>query len=192
MFTVIGNMIACVFWGVLISSILTGLLFYLPKAIHMRFGYTPPYILLLIIFFLFSTFQVTLLTGGFKAKRYIKTAENLVVSVLAETGYSQENLPPDEFGTLTGKLKEALPIPEASLHDAIGKLKQSGKQPASPDLLAQGLGKTIRTEINLYIWRRSGWIIAGFLLSAFLLASNAQKQDRRKNTRKRNYSDLTY
>ena len=181
MFTVIGNIIACVFWGVLISSILTGLLFCLPKAIHMRFGYTPPYILLLIIFFLFSAFQATLLTGGFKAKKYIKTAENLAISVLAETGYSPESLPPDEFGTLTGKLKEALPIPEASL-----------QQPSSPDLLAQGLGKTIRTEINLYIWRRSGWIIAGFLLSAFLLASNAQKQDRRKNARKRNYSDLTY
>lgn len=130
MFTVIGNIIACVFWGVLISSILTGLLFCLPKAIHMRFGYTPPYILLLIIFFLFSAFQATLLTGGFKAKKYIKTAENLAISVLAETGYSPESLPPDEFGTLTGKLKEALPIPEASLHDAIGKLKQSGKQPS--------------------------------------------------------------
>lgn len=41
MFTVIGNIIACVFWGVLISSILTGLLFCLPKAIHMRFRIYP-------------------------------------------------------------------------------------------------------------------------------------------------------
>lgn len=50
MFTVMGSLISCLFWGVVTGLILTGLLFYLPKAIYVRFGYTLPLLLLLVAF----------------------------------------------------------------------------------------------------------------------------------------------
>lgn len=191
MFTVMGSLIACIFWGFLTGLILTGLLFYLPKAIYMRFGYTPPLLLLLVTFFFFSTFQATLFTGAVKAKSYVRSAESLVVSAIPKYNLSADGADAKDLAALAGTLKDVLPLPDAYLQDAVSKLVQAGAHTSSPEVLAKNVGQVLRSEINRYLWRRTGWLAVVFALTAFLLVSGAKKQDRRQPVR-RNYDDLVY
>jgi hypothetical protein len=53
MFYFVTDIVMCVCWGLLISLILTGGLFYLPKLLVARYRYTPLHIALLAIVFCF-------------------------------------------------------------------------------------------------------------------------------------------
>lgn len=191
MFTVMGSLFVCVIWGGLTGLILTGLLFYLPKAIHVRFGYTPLLLLLLVVFFLFSSLQATLFTGAVKAKSYVNAAESLIIAAIPAYDFSAGNTNQNEVAVYTELLKEMLPLPETYLREVAVKLQQTAGQVSSPEQFAQNISRSLRSQINGYMWRRAGWIIAGIALTAFLLLSSAKKQGRQQTVR-RNYDDLIY
>lgn len=191
MFTVMGSLIACLFWGVVTGLILTGLLFYLPKAIYVRFGYTLPLLLLLVAFFFVSTFQATLFTGAVKAKSYVKSAESLIVSAIPDYNVTAHEADAKELAALTGTLKDVLPLPDSYLKDAADKLAQLDSHTSSPEVLTQNIGRVLRSEINRYLWRRVGWMAVFLVLTAFLLVAGAKKQDKPQPVR-RNYDDLVY
>ncbi|MDR1130291.1 MAG: hypothetical protein LBK96_04855 [Prevotellaceae bacterium] len=169
MFQVIGNLMASVFWGVLIALLLTVILVYFPRMIYSRYGHKLAGIVLLIAGFCFFTFQSMLWVGGFKLKGYIPS-----VGQVEQLGIAVERA--DTFGD---ELANAYPM----LKPFIGKTEQETIRQSFSDQtdLITFYVREVRHKINRYLWRRTGWIAAGLLLLGCWLANDASKQSRRQN-----------
>lgn len=177
MFTVIGDIFTCILWGTVISILLTGMLFYIPKAISTRYSYSPIYLLLLLITLGYFLFQTTLLMGGFKMKKYTTDIEQITRT------YLQAN--PSQLNNMAGQLNATCPGLEKYVNSATEALAGQSDKLNNPAAFTAAFNKAIRLEINLYIWRRIGWTATGLLLIGLLLIRDANRQEKSQNTRRR-------
>lgn len=185
MFTVIEDFFICALWGIISSLLLTGVLFYIPKAIHARYVYSPVYLLLLLMALVYFLFQTTLFTGAVKVKKYIIHAEQI-----AQSHYqvNPDNLSDSQSNpkNITKVLSAKYPMLEKYIHSAAETISTVPGVSDNPDAFISTLGKQIRTEVNFYIWRRTGWIVSGLLLFGFVLARNSSRQEKQQTPRRKN------
>ncbi|MBP3518805.1 MAG: hypothetical protein J6K31_10505 [Parabacteroides sp.] len=75
-----GNILGCLLGGFLLSLLLTGICYLIPKGMYAHPQHSVGSIAVLLVSFFFFLFQSTLLVGGFKAKRYVGQAKAAVES----------------------------------------------------------------------------------------------------------------
>jgi hypothetical protein len=163
-FSIAGNLLASVFWGVLIAVALTVAMFKFPKMIHTGYGHTPAGWLLLCAGFVFFTVQATLCVGGGKLKGYIPT-----VRQIEQTGIA------GQADALYGELTARYPM----LEPFVGKQLMEKQTFTDATEAITFFVRLARTKINHYMWRRVAWIAGGILLLGICFANSASKQSRR-------------
>jgi hypothetical protein len=170
MFYVIGDLIASVFWGVLIALLLTAALYFLPGMIYARYRHTLAGGILLVAGFCFFTFQATLCVGGFKLKGYIPSALQI-----EQFGGGATTL--KELGR---ELTEQYPALEKHIRKITDNDGTAQKESATVADLAQFVRAGLYRRVNNYIRRRAGWIVGGIFLPGFYFVNNASRQNRRR------------
>ncbi len=155
MFTIIGNTIICIFWGIVISGILTILLFKITKALCPSYSrsFLSGLILFILSIFLFA--QSAMLAGAIYAKGYV----NNINAAAGQAGQIKQKIS-DEYPIISSYLNQ-LNITDVSAGDtAIAFIKE------------------IKSIINYYIMRRILWM-AGFMMTGMAVLRLCTPRQRR-------------
>lgn len=155
MFTIIGNTIICIFWGIVISGILTILLFKITKALCPSYSLSFLSGLTLFIFSIFLFAQSAMLVGAIYAKGYVN-------DINAAAG---------QAGQIKQKISDEYPIVSSYLN-------QINVTDVSAENTAIAFIKEIKSIINYYIMRRILWM-AGFMMAGMAVLRLCTSRQRR-------------
>lgn len=167
MFAVLGDILASLFWGLLISLVLISVIFLLDRAFQPNNCFSAKKLIALLLGFVFFLFQSTLLVGGLKARNYVRPLENaLRMSDLPSISQGQDGVSPQ---ALINPLIDQYPMLEKYITEAIQELSERPGQPSGLPA-SQVISDNLRSKVSYYTWRRAGWLAGGFCaLLAFLL-----------------------
>lgn len=154
MFTLIGNTIACIFWGIIISGVLTTLLFRIMKALCPSASLTFPSGLTLFILSIFLFAQSVMLTGAIYAKGYVKDIDKIT----GQTG---------DAGQIKQKISTEYPFVSSYLNPI-----------NVTDVSAISIIKEIKSLINYYIMRRILWM-TGLMIAGMVVLRLCTPRTRR-------------
>jgi hypothetical protein len=175
MFYIVGSIVSCIIWGVLLALLLTAILFYLPGMLSARYGFTFAGLLLLVAGFCFFTFQSTLLAGGFKVKGYIPSANQIEQLGIGQTS-------PEAFGE---ELINRYPALQTHIRKIMEESSGMQREFSTVTESVRFIRAKLYRMVNNYIWRRVGWIVGGMFLLGFYFVNDASKQSRRTVVRRK-------
>jgi len=173
MFYVIGELVGCIFWGVLIAVGLSVLLFFIPRLLNPNYSFSPLAIISLVVIFLFLSFQSTLLVGSIKVKGYLPTKKQ-ILSILPEIKNEKFSLA--TFQATARELTADYPMLESFIETAAESLQGAGTNISSLADLADYYSNKIHSLVNKYMLRRIAWIAGGILLLTFYLYKDSSRQ----------------
>lgn len=172
MFTFIGNIIACIAWGIVISVILLIVLHIIMKALYPSYSLSIPSICVLFILFIFLFAQSAMLAGAIYAKGYVDDIETLAVSLIHETGHMSKQLTPTEqTKEMIRKIEKECP----ALSSYLSKI-DTGTITGGGTVIASALARDLKSEINYYILRRVLWLAGMMLAGRILLVCTRRNQ----------------
>lgn len=180
----IGNIISCVFSGLLLGMILTGILFFIPKGLYSHYEMKSGTCVLIIIFFFFFWFHFVLLVSGFKVKNKIPTNAQ-IESFFQHTQIVELNgvIDGEDVRKINSMLSQQYPV----IGTILKKIQIDSKKPLNLHQIVQLYHKQIHSGINKFIWRHVMWISICFFLSLFFLVKDVNNFKKRKiyrNTRR--------
>lgn len=172
MFTFIGNIIACIAWGTIISVMLLIILHIVMKALYPSYSLSIPGACILFLLFIFLFAQSAMLTGAMYAKGYVDDIEVLAVSLIHETGHASKQLTSTEqTKEMIRKIEKEYP----ALSSYLSKI-DTGTITGGGTAIAIALARNLKSEINYYILRRVLWLAGMMLTGRILLACTRRKQ----------------
>ena len=181
MFAVLGDILGSIGWGILISVLLLILICVLNKSFNGRASFTLLNVFLLIVGFFFFLFQSTLLVGGIKAKDYINNVETLLHAFSSEISYA--SLDEQQMQEAVRLLASEYPILETYAEDVSEEISGYLAETDVPLNFVEVIGYSLRAVINMYIFRRIGWLVFGFLLLTIGVIYAGSKNTVRTSTR---------
>lgn len=183
MFTMIGNIMGCVFGGLFITSILIFVLYILLKALYNPFRTSITGVIATFMLFILLFIQGALMTGAFYAKGY---ADDMCTWTLEAIHSSQKS--GGEFMTsneIEGIKRQAEKIfPQLSSYISDLNVKELNEGSTSTTL---ALTKSIKSLINRYILRRVLWM-AGIMTAGGILLGWTRKKEGTINRQSNYYS----
>lgn len=178
MFAVIGNVIACVFWGAIISLIICALFYVIVKLFYPNYSFSITSGILLSSLAIFLFIQSFLLMGANYVKGYTEEIGSVVLTVVNNTedavrmmALDVQNSVDAALNTVNGqvdiaKIKDAL----VSEYPVLGKyidgwvgIKGIALN-SSPTQIAAAVVNGVNGQINAYIWRRVFWMLGAVVL----------------------------
>ena len=164
MFTIIGNAIICIFWGLLIASILTFILYFMLKALYGNFRMSITGMAMCFILFILLFVQGTLMAGAFHAKGYVDDMGTFVLEMIRNNqGNMGELTSSGEAEKAKRQISEAFPM--LSSYISYLNAEELGSRSTSA---AIAVTRGIKSLINWYILRRVLWM-AGMMITGGVL-----------------------
>lgn len=172
MFTFIGNIIACIAWGTIISVMLLIILHIIMKALYPSYSLSIPSTCVLFVLFIFLFAQSTMLAGAIYAKGYVDDIETLTISLIHETGHASKQLTSTEQAKeMIQKIEKEYP----ALSSYLNKI-DTATITGGGTAIAIALSRDLKSEINYYILRRVLWLAGMMIAGRILLACTRRKQ----------------
>lgn len=171
MFTMIGNIVACVFWGLLIASILIFVLYILLKALYNPFRMSIAGTIATFILFILLFIQGTLMTGAFYAKGYADDMYTWTLEAIRSSGESADRGMTNEAEEIKRQVKLNFP-PLSSYISGLNAEELKGGSTS----VALALTKNIKSLINRYILQRVLWM-AGIMTVGGILLGWTRKRE---------------
>ena len=172
MFTFIGNIIACIAWGIILSVMLLVILHIVMKALCPSYSLSLPGACVFFILFIFLFAQSVMLAGALYAKGYVDDMETLAVSLIHETGHASKQLTSTEQAKeMIRKIEKEYP----SLSSHLNKINTTDIT-GGGTAIAIALTRDLKSEINYYMLRRVLWLAGMMLAGRILLACVKRKQ----------------
>ena len=178
MFAVIGNVIACVFWGTIISLAICTLFYICVKLFYPNYSFSIFSGILLSSLAIFLFIQSFLLMGANYVKDYTEEIGNVVLTVVSDTEDTVRLMALDVQNSVDAalnmvdrqvdiaKIKDAL----VSEYPVLGKyidgwvgIKDIALN-SSPTQIAAAVVSGVNGQINAYIWRRTFWMLGAVVL----------------------------
>lgn len=172
MFTFIGNIMACIAWGTIISVMLLITLHIVMKALYPSYSLSILGACVLFVLFIFLFAQSVMLVGALYAKGYVEDVEKLTVSLIHETGHASKQLTSTEQSKeIIQKIEKEYP----ALSSYLSKI-DTGTITGGGTAVVIALARDLKSEINYYILRRVLWLAGMMLTGRILLACTRRKQ----------------
>lgn len=177
---IFGNIIACIFWGLLIAVALTAGIYVLCSILRPDSSSNPISWCVHAVLLILLWVQSALLVGGFKAKSYVN---DLCVSAneLIQPGKdsAQEIMDAiEDFDVVRDQLADEYPVLSPLLNSletsAVTAYMEQGHS------LADYLGVSTRSWLNSYLWRRVWWAL-GFIVVAVVILIKGNNSAQRKS-----------
>ena len=160
----IGNIVACVFWGALIAIVLTAVVCLFCRVLMPGKASNALSLAVLAVFLLFAGFQATLMVGAMYAKGYVGDisdyASALVDEANGQIGSSAQNLD-ETIHQIEREYPVARVITGRINTDALQEYTDQGLS------IADYIADMLRSTLNWYVWRRVLWIL-GFAVVAMM------------------------
>lgn len=161
-FEVLSYAIGSLFWILLFTVLILGLLFFLIKSFYAKQVYTPLSFIAGGILFSLLLFQAVCICGAFKLKSLAGDIELSINQYIPEELNSFEHkLTTDESQALVEKLKNDYP-----LFGNIGEMDFRGRNMMQ---IAETIPAELYNFLNRYIWRRIGWSLFFIVLGVFIV-----------------------
>lgn len=162
-FEVLSYAIGSLFWSLLFTVLVLGLLFFLVKTFYTKQVYTPLSFIAGGVLFGLLFFQAVCICGAFKLK---SLTDDIVLSINQyipeESKSSEHKFTTDEIHALAENLKTDYPL----FGNIIGEVDFRGHN-------TMGIGEAMTGEfckfLNGYIWRRVGWSLSFITLGGFIM-----------------------
>lgn len=175
MFAIVGDVIACVFWGFLISLTLTLLFFCAIKLFYPTYSYSIVSGVLLAVLAIFLFIQSFLLMGANYVKDYTGGIGNLALTVIGETENTIRLMSAD-INPVTNAVEGQVDInaiksaivaeyPVVSKYIEGWENLQGIAADATPTQIASAIVDGVNGEINAYIGRRVFWMLGAMMLA---------------------------
>lgn len=173
MFYLIGEFISSILWGALIAIALVLVLWYLPKLISTYYSHSAPGIILLVIAFLFMSFQSTLLVGGIKAKKLLPSVEQITSLIPGSSSTT-------DIMSVSAQIVNEYPILRSYINDITNQIDARYETLSNISEIAAYYHKSIKGYINSYMWRRIMWLAGCIILVGLYLFNSAYKHSKTK------------
>lgn len=162
---ILGTIIACIFWGLLIAVALTALVYVLSSLLRPANAQNPVTWIVHGVLLVLLWVQSALLVGGFKAKGYVSdlcASANELIQTGEDTAQGVMDTIED-FDVVRGQLASEYPVVRPLLDQldasAVTAYMEQGHS------LADYIGDSTRSWLNAYLWRRVWWA-QGFVVVA--------------------------
>lgn len=155
MLTLAGHLFGCLFWGLLIALILTGISIFIAKGISNK---TPNFIVAAVLFILLA-YQSILAVGSLYARSYVEDVRQLVEDIVASA--------PDSESTaeLAETVSENFPaIPEK----IIKNMADLNETTSNVRNIADQMANSLKKSLTSYLWERIAWA-SGFMIIGIVL-----------------------
>lgn len=164
MFTIIGNTIACIFWGLLIASILIFILYAMLKVLYGNFRMSITGMAMCFILSILLFVQGTLMAGAFYAKGCVDDMGTFVLEMIRNNqGNVSEFTTSSEAEKAKRQISEAFPLLSSYISHLNAEELGSGSTS-----MAIAVTRGIKSLINWYILRRVLWM-AGMMITGGVL-----------------------
>ncbi len=178
MFAVIGNVIACVFWGAVISLVICILFYFCLKLFYPTYSFSIVSCISLLALAIFLFIQSFLLMGANYVKNYTEEMGNIALSFISGTEDAVRLMASDvqnsvdaTLNTIDGQvdidaIKDALLSEYPILNKYIDGWDnlQGIAVNSSPTQIAGAVVDGVNGEVNAYIWRRVFWMLGAVVL----------------------------
>lgn len=171
MFTFIGNIIVCIFWGIVIASILILILYLILKSLYSAFRMSMTGMATSIILFILLFAQGTLMAGALYAKGYVDETGTLALEVISNSQESAgEPVTPDEAEKAKREISDAFLL----LSPYISNLdtEELGGRSTS---VAIAMTRGIKSLIDWYILRRVLWMTVMVITGGMLMGWSGKR-----------------
>ncbi len=176
MFTIFGNAIACILWGVLIAVVLTIFLYVLMKMLHASFSLNLCGFFIMLLTFILFFAQGAMMAGAMYAKGYVDEMGVMVVNLINQTEQSFNQLAPvEQIRHIKHLVNEEYPV----LSPYMKQLELSTVKEGSA-AIAVTIVNEVKSLADFYMLRRVFWIV-GIMLASSLLVGWIGKRNGTKN-----------
>lgn len=154
MFSVIGNVVACVCWGAVISLVICVLFFLCIRLFYPQYSFSIASGFSLAVLAIFLFIQSFLLVGANSVKDYTEGIGNVTLSVISDTRADME--------TIRDAIVSEYPIVKKYVEGL--ESFQGVALNANPVQIAEAVVDGVNREINAYIWSRVFWMSGACVL----------------------------
>ena len=162
-FEVLRYSLGSLFWGILLTLVGVGLLFFIIRGFYPRSTFTPLSFLVGAILFVLLAFQAVLLCGAVRIKGYSDEVRMCINrSIPAYWSGNTVDLTPGECQELLDRVIEAYPLVGyyVDYADFRGFNTQN---------IADNMVDELHSYLNKFIWRRVGWSFLFVAIGAFIV-----------------------
>lgn len=188
MFEIIGSVISSVLWGLFLSALTVGLLYFVPKGLNVRYHYSLSGVLALCVGFLFFLFQYILMVGAVKSKGYVNKAAIYIQAGIQSYASNEMVISVNEVTDMVDSLCDEYSFLKDYKENLLEEVTEREGEIIAPTEWTSILLDLIRTQISFYIGRRILWVLGGIFALVIFLANSARKAA--KNNLARTYSDF--
>lgn len=188
MFEIIGSVISSFLWGLFLSVLTVGLLYFVPKGFNARYDYSLSGVLALCLGFLFFLFQYILMVGAMKSKGYVNKAESYIQAGIQSYASNEMEINVNEITDMIDSLCDEYSFLEDYKENLQEEVAEREGEIIAPAEWTSILLDLIQTQISFYIGRRILWTLGGILVLVIFLANSAHKAARNNSVHA--YSDF--
>ena len=175
----------CIFYGVLITSVLMTVVYFVLRQVNRGTVSTIPFFLVGVVLFVSLSFQQTLMVGAIKAKGYLNAVAEYVEEIADVKDGIVERTSREVNSDYVQKIKKQ--FPEFSLFVDVDKFGESLNDMGTT---VTKMKENTSSSLNYYILRRIMWSL-GFLVAAIVivcLLDSGSSSSERGNFAQRSYS----
>lgn len=175
MFAIVGDVVVCMFWGAVISLVLSILFYLVVKLFYPTYSFSIVSGISLASLAVFLFIQSFLLVGAFCVKDYMDGISSVALSVVNDTENTIQLMSADmnaSMNVVEGQVDvAAIKDVIVSEYPVVGKYI-SGLENlhgitsnASPTQIASAVVDGLNGKINAYIWRRVFWMLGALMVT---------------------------
>lgn len=175
----------CIFYGVLITSVLMAVVYFVLRQVNRSTVCTIAFFLVGVILFVLLSFQQTLMVGAIKAKEYLNDVAEYVEEIADVKDGIIDRTSREVNTDYVQKIKKQ--FPEFSLFVDVDKI---GENLNDMGTTVMEMKENTSSSLNYYILRRIMWSL-GFLVAAIVIAcllDSCSSSRERGNFAQRSYS----
>ncbi len=188
MFTLVGHMVSSLIWGILLASLLIGIIQFIVKVIFSPYAHSVSSLAIVSVAFCMLSWQTVQMIGAFRLKGYVDNVEETVNAIIPAEGIT---VTPGQIQEVERQLNQWQSVLGSKFTVDMQEYLVQYKAGAHIDRLQviDSVKNGFRHTINWFIWKRLFWIVGIMLVStvfAGLLGSQGAggtTSSRRRGTR---------
>ncbi len=173
---VLGNLLACIFWGIIIALGVTAIVFVL-GAVFTGGRLSPLAYAVLLVLFVLAAVQGTLLSGGLYTKGYVDDVEEIITPLIPDLSETNLQAVAASYDEVQNAIIDEYPM-LLPLLSQIDLSQLSSYLPQGGGAVATYVGNQLRALVTDYVLRRVYWLLGFMLLATLAVVLLGRRHDR--------------
>lgn len=164
MFTLVGHVVSSLIWGILLASLLIGIIQFIVKVIFSPYVHSPSSFAVVSVAFCMLSWQTVQMIGAFHLKDYIDEVEETVNAIIPAEGITVTPQQIQDVGRQLDQWQAALGSKfTVDMREYLAQYETGAHIERSQ--VTGFVKSSFRHAINWFIWKRLFWIVGIMLVS---------------------------